>query len=69
MEHSHASKKERLTLLDTKKKETVSEKKANDIERSGATKMTKTDNNTGNRIYVLCVERSIHLEQRIRSNF
>ena len=46
MEHSHASKKERLTLLDTKKKETASEKEANNIERSGATKMAKTDNNT-----------------------
>eukprot|EP00957_Ditylum_brightwellii_P141264 10762697-Ditylum_brightwellii.AAC.1 len=46
MEHSHASKKERLNLLDTKRKETGSEKEANDIERSGATKLAKTDNNT-----------------------
>eukprot|EP00957_Ditylum_brightwellii_P132745 10122371-Ditylum_brightwellii.AAC.1 len=46
MEHSPTSKKERLTLLDTKKKETASEKEANSIERSGTTKMTKTDNNT-----------------------
>eukprot|EP00957_Ditylum_brightwellii_P170675 12991625-Ditylum_brightwellii.AAC.1 len=45
MEHSHASKKKHLTLLDTKKKETAPEKEANNIERSGATKMTKTDNN------------------------
>eukprot|EP00957_Ditylum_brightwellii_P139425 10625457-Ditylum_brightwellii.AAC.1 len=46
IEHSHASKKERLTLMDTKKKETTSENEANNIERSSATKMTKTDNST-----------------------
>eukprot|EP00957_Ditylum_brightwellii_P031229 2367185-Ditylum_brightwellii.AAC.1 len=46
MKHSHASKNERLTLLDTKKKETAPEKEANNIKRSGANKMTNTDNNT-----------------------
>eukprot|EP00957_Ditylum_brightwellii_P078402 5962214-Ditylum_brightwellii.AAC.1 len=46
MEHSHASKKDHLNLLDTKKRKTVSKKKANGIERSSAKKPTKTDNNT-----------------------
>eukprot|EP00957_Ditylum_brightwellii_P154284 11741122-Ditylum_brightwellii.AAC.1 len=44
MEHSHASKKERLTLLNTKK--VMPEKKANSIKRSSATKRQAVDNNT-----------------------
>eukprot|EP00957_Ditylum_brightwellii_P000886 70467-Ditylum_brightwellii.AAC.1 len=46
MEHSHASKKERLPLLDTKKRKTASEENANRIERSSAKKTAETDNNT-----------------------
>eukprot|EP00957_Ditylum_brightwellii_P065594 4975014-Ditylum_brightwellii.AAC.1 len=46
MENSHASKKERLALLDTKKRKTVSEKNANCIERSSAKKTTEADNST-----------------------
>eukprot|EP00957_Ditylum_brightwellii_P163186 12426101-Ditylum_brightwellii.AAC.1 len=46
MEHSHAAKKERLTLLDTKKRKTASEKDANGIEMSSAKKTAETDNNT-----------------------
>eukprot|EP00957_Ditylum_brightwellii_P186016 14162462-Ditylum_brightwellii.AAC.1 len=46
MKHSHASKKERLTLLNTKKRETVSEKNANGMERSSAKKTEETHNNT-----------------------
>eukprot|EP00957_Ditylum_brightwellii_P208708 15358612-Ditylum_brightwellii.AAC.1 len=46
IEHSHASKKEHLTLLDTKKRKPASKKNANSIERSSANKMTKMDNNT-----------------------
>eukprot|EP00957_Ditylum_brightwellii_P018416 1385853-Ditylum_brightwellii.AAC.1 len=41
MEHSHASKKECLTLLDTKKRKAVSEKETNSIERSSVKKMKK----------------------------
>eukprot|EP00957_Ditylum_brightwellii_P204014 15337214-Ditylum_brightwellii.AAC.2 len=45
MEHSHASKKEPLTLLDTKK--AILEKKENSIERSSVSKKYKAgDNNT-----------------------
>eukprot|EP00957_Ditylum_brightwellii_P161510 12297324-Ditylum_brightwellii.AAC.1 len=41
MEHSHASKKEHLNLLDTNKIKTASEKKASSIERSSAKKTKK----------------------------
>eukprot|EP00957_Ditylum_brightwellii_P067315 5108733-Ditylum_brightwellii.AAC.1 len=46
MEHSHASKKECLNMLNTKKRKTASEKKGNNIERSSAKKPTKMDSNT-----------------------
>eukprot|EP00957_Ditylum_brightwellii_P111524 8506376-Ditylum_brightwellii.AAC.1 len=41
MEHSHASKKEGLTLLDTKKRKAASENKTNSIERSSTKKVKK----------------------------
>eukprot|EP00957_Ditylum_brightwellii_P060394 4585423-Ditylum_brightwellii.AAC.1 len=46
MEHSHAAKKEHLTLLDTNKRKTASEKNVNGIERSSAKKRAETDNDT-----------------------
>eukprot|EP00957_Ditylum_brightwellii_P101999 7774086-Ditylum_brightwellii.AAC.1 len=46
MEHSHASKKERMTLFDTKKENAASEKKAKNVETSSATKRKAMDNNT-----------------------